>query len=276
MSEAEIRDMAAENIFDYGFCGTRSIEHEGCRRKAEWIKKRLSEGMRYKVLYSTEKGTVGLIEYIPGRYAWRAIDADGYMAIHCLCIFYKSFRDRGYASQMIDECTKDAIKEKMQGVAVVTRKGAWMVGKEIFLKKGFEVVDTAPPDFELLVKKFKKDAPLPKFKGDWEKVLKKYPKGLTIFWSDQCPYIAKSMKEIKKMIKEKYKIKARIIEIESHDQAQNTPSPYAVFSLIFDGKLHAFHPISSKRFMNIMDKELKNACYTTRRKAEEFLKTRRK
>ncbi len=257
MSEAEIRDMAAENIFDYGFCGTRSIEHEGCRRKAEWIKKRLSEGMRYKVLYSTEKGTVGLIEYIPGRYAWRAIDADGYMAIHCLCIFYKSFRDRGYASQMIDECTKDAIKEKMQGVAVVTRKGAWMVGKEIFLKKGFEVVDTAPPDFELLVKKFKKDAPLPKFKGDWEKVLKKYPKGLTIFWSDQCPYIAKSMKEIKKMIKEKYKIKARIIEIESHDQAQNTPSPYAVFSLIFDGKLHAFHPISSKRFMNIMDKELK-------------------
>ncbi len=257
MSEAEIRDMNAENIFDYGFCGTRSTEHEGCRRKADWFKKRLSDGMRYKILYSEKKGTVGLIEYIPGRYAWRAIDADGYMVIHCLCIFYKPFRKRGYASQMIDECIKDAKKEKMYGVAVVTRKGAWMVGKEIFLKIGFEVVDEAPPDFELLVKKFKKAAPSPKFKGDTKKVLNNYNKGLTILRSDQCPYIAKSMKEITEMIEERYKIKARIIEMESHEQVQNAPSPYAIFSLIYEGKLHAFHPISSKRFMNIMDKELK-------------------
>lgn len=257
MNEAEIKDMNAENIFDYGFCGTRSIQHEGCRRKAEWFKKRLPEGMRYKVLYSAEKGTVGLIEYIPGRYAWRAIDADGYMAIHCLCIFYKPFRGRGYASQMIDECIKDAKKEKMHGVAVVTRKDAWMVGKEIFLNMGFEAEDEAPPDFELLVKKFKKDAPSPKFKRDWEKVLNKYSKGLTILRSDQCPYIAKSMKEITEMIKKRYKIKARIFEMESHEQVQNAPSPYAIFSLIYDGKLLAFHPISSRRFMNIMDKELK-------------------
>jgi len=276
MSDAEIKEINAENIFDYGFCEIRSIEHEGCRRKAEWFKKRLSEGMRYKVLYSEKKGTVGLIEYIPGMYAWRAIEADRYMAIHCLCIFYKPFRERGYASQMIDECIIDAKKEKMYGVAVVTRKGAWMVGKEIFLKKGFEVIDKAPPDFELLVKKFKKDAPNPKFKEDWEKVLNKYNKGLTILRSDQCPYIAKSMKEITEMIKERYKIRARIIEMESHEHVQNAPSPYAIFSLIYDGKLHAFHPISSKRFMNIMDKELKNTRNATRRKAEKFLKKRGK
>lgn len=257
MSEAEIRDMGVGNIFDYGFCGTRSIEHEGCRRKAEWFKKRLSEGMRYKVLYSEKKGAVGLIEYIPGKYVWRAIDADGYMAIHCLCIFYKPFRKRGYASQMIDECIKDAEKEKMHGVVVVTRKGAWMVGKETFLKKGFEAVDEAPPDFELLVRKFKKGALSPKFKGDWKKVLNKYNKGLTILRSDQCPYIAKSMNEITEMIRNKYKIKARIIEMESHEQAQKAPSPYGIFSLIYDGQLLAFHPISSKRFTNIMDKELK-------------------
>lgn len=75
MIQAEIRDMNAENIFDLGFCGTKSIEHEGCRRKAEWYRKRLPEGMRYKVLYSEEKGTVGMIEYIPGEFSWRAIDA---------------------------------------------------------------------------------------------------------------------------------------------------------------------------------------------------------
>lgn len=269
MSEAEIHDMTAENIFEYGFCGARSIEHEGCRRKAGWFKERLTEGMKYKVLYSEEKGTIGMIEYIPGDYAWRAIQADGFLVIHCLCIFAKSFRNKGYASLMIDECLKDAKSAKKHGVAVVTRKGAWMAGKEIFLKKGFEVADTAVPDFELMVKKFKKDTPSPKFIGQWEKVLKKYPEGLTIFWSDQCPYIAKSMKEITEMIGARYGIKANLIEMKNHKQAQNAPSPYAIFSLMYDGKLLAFHPISSKRFMNIMDKELKNTGKTTRNKTEK-------
>lgn len=245
------------NIFDYGFCGTKNPRHEGCRRKAEWFKKRQKEGMKYKVLHSEEKGSVGLIEYIPGEYAWRGIDAEGYMVIHCLCIFYKPFREKGIASQMIDECMNDASIAKKLGVAVVTRKGAWMVGKGIFVKKGFEVVDDAEPDFELLVKKFKKDAPSPGFKGNWDKALAKYNKGLSILWSDQCPYIAKSIGEIKETVKKRYGIEANFIEIKNHEQAQNAPSPYAIFSLIFDGELLAFHPISNKRFMNIMDKKLR-------------------
>jgi hypothetical protein len=257
MSDVRIVDMDEGNIFDYGFCGTKNIKHEGCRRKAEWFKKRQTEGMRYKVLYSVEKGTVGLIEYIPGEYAWRAVEADGYMVIHCLCIFYKPYREKGVASKMIDACIKDAIKEKRQGVAVVTRKGAWMVSKDLFVKKGFEVVDKAEPDFELLAKKIKKDAPAPKFKGNWDKVLEKYNKGLTILWSDQCPYIAKSVNEIRETIKKKYGITAKIVEIKDHERAQEAPSPYANFSLIYNGELLAFHPISKKRFMNIMDKVLK-------------------
>jgi hypothetical protein len=257
MSEADIRHMNVDNIFEYGFCGSRSIEHEGCRRKAEWYKKRLSEGMRYKVLYSEDKGSTGMIEYIPGEFCWRAIEASGYMVIHCLCIFSKNFRGKGYASRMIDYCIDDARKEKMNGVAVVTRKGAWMVNKDSFIKKGFEVVDTAAPDFELLALKFVKDASLPSFRNNRENVLKKYNKGLTILWTDQCPYIAKSVREVRETIAQRYGIKARIIEMKDHEQAQNAPSPYAIFSLIYDGKLLAFHPISNKRFMNIMDKVLK-------------------
>ena len=83
-----------------------------------------------------------------------------------------------------------------------------------------------------------------------------YNKGLTILWSDQCPYIAKSIREMKETIKERYGIPAQIIEIKTHEQAQKAPSPYAIFSLIYDGKLAAFHPISNTRFKNIMDKVL--------------------
>ncbi len=257
MSEARIIDMNAENIFDFGFCGTKNPQHVGCSRKAEWFKKRQKEGMKYKVLFSEEKGTVGMIEYIPGEYVWRAVEANGYLVIHCLCIFHKPYREKRIASRMIDECIEDASREDMHGVAVVTREGAWMVGKDIFVKKGFEIVDYAEPDFELLVKKFDKDAPTPKFKGNWDKILAKHEKGLTILWSDQCPYIAKSVGEIRETIKERYGLKANIIEMKNREQAQNAPSPYAIFSLVYDGELLAFHPISNKRFMNIMDKKLK-------------------
>ncbi len=256
MKDVRIVEMNAGNIFDLGFCGTKNIQHEGCRRKAEWFKKRLAKGMKYKVLYSEEKGAVGMIEYIPGEFAWRAVEAADFMVIHCLCIFYKPYREKGVASRMIDECIEDARESNKKGVAVVTRKGAWMAGKDIFVKKGFRLADRTEPDFELMAKKLKKDASWPKFKGNWDKALAKYQRGLTILWSDQCPYIAKSIGEIADIIEDRYGIQANFIEIKDHNMAQNAPSPYAVFSLIYDGELLAFHPISSKRFMNIMDKKL--------------------
>jgi len=131
-----------------------------------------------------------------------------------------------------------------------------MAGKELFLKNEFEVVDEAPPDFELLVKKFKKDTPSPKFIGDWKKRFKSYNKGLTIIHSDQCPYTAKSVREIRETAEKKYGIKPKIVELNNCLDAQNTPSAFAIFSIIYNGKLLVDHPISNKRFMNIMNKEV--------------------
>ena len=255
--EIKIIDTNPDNISDYGFCGYKSIKQEGYRRKIDWLKKRFSEGMRFKVLHSAKEGSVGAIEYTPGKYAWRAVDADGYMVIHCIFIIPKKLKGMGYGSLLVEECLKDAKKEKMHGVAVVTRKGTWMAAKDLFLENGFEVVDKAPPDFELLAKRFNKSAPLPKFKGDWEKRLSKYDKGLTIIRSDQCPYVAKSIREICETAQREYGIKPRIIELQNSKQAQNAPSAFAIFSIIHDGRLVADHPISNTRFRNIMNKELK-------------------
>jgi GNAT superfamily N-acetyltransferase len=257
MREIEIIDTNSDDICDYGFCGYKSIKQEGYRRKIDWLKKRFSEGMKFKVLHSAKDGDVGFIEYVPGKYTWRAVEASGYMVIHCIAIMSRKYRRKGYGSLLVEECLKDAKKEKMQGVAVVTRKGTWMAGNELFLKNGFEVVDEAPPDFELIVKKFKKNAPSPKFKGDWEKRLSRYDKGLTIVCCDQCPYVAKSVKEISETAEEKYDIKPNIIELRDCRDAQNGLSPVATFSMIYNGKLVADHPISNTRFCNIMNKELK-------------------
>lgn len=253
MVKAEIVDTDADNIYNYKICGYKNIEQEGYKLKADWLKKRFREGLKFKVLHSPEDGVFGSIEYIPGEYTWRAVDAKGYIVIHCIFIEKRKYKGQGYGSLLVEESIKDAKIQKMHGVAVVTRKGTWMVGKELFLKNGFEVVDTAPPDFELLVMKFNKKAPSPRFKGDWEKKIKKYGKGLTIIKSDQCPYIVKFMNEMPATAR-KYGKKPEIVELRTCKDAQNAPSAFATFGMVCDGKLIADHPISNKRFMNILEK----------------------
>lgn len=129
------------------------------------------------------QGQRGFIEYIPGEYAWRAVNAEGYMLIHCLWVVGKS-KGKGYAGLLLNECIKDAQKSKMKGVAIVTSKGNWLVGSKLLLVHGFESVDNAPPSFELLVIKFTK-VQSPSFSSDWDKRIKKLGKGLTITGSDQ-------------------------------------------------------------------------------------------
>ena len=259
MGNIEIIDTNAGNILDYGICGYKNIKREGYPEKIEWLKEHFQEGLKIKTLYSDKDGTQGMIEYIPGEYCWRPVEASGYMFIHCIFTGLKrAYKGKGYGKLLVEECIKDAKKAKMNGVAVVTRKGSFMVGKELFVKNSFEIVDTAPPDFELLVKKFKKDASVPKFKGDWGKRIGKYSNGLTIIRADQCPYSVKNVKEISKTAEKIYGIKPDIINLKNCEEAQNSPCPFGTFCIVYNGKVIAHHPISNKRFTNIMNKELRN------------------
>jgi N-acetylglutamate synthase-like GNAT family acetyltransferase len=256
MSEVKIIDINLNNVTGFGLCGYKNIKQEGYKRKTDWLKKRFKEGMRVKILDSQQDGSVGMIEYVPGEYAWRPVQAKGYMFIHCLFVVFKKYKAKGYGSLLVKECLKDAKSQKKHGAAVVTRKGTWMAGNELFVKLGFEVVDTAPPDFELLVKKCKKSSPSPRFKGDWDKRVHKYGKGLTIIRSDQCPYVAKSTSEILETAQHTYSIKPKVVDLENSKQAQNAPSPFGIFNIVLNGKLVADHPISNTRFVNIMKEEL--------------------
>jgi hypothetical protein len=177
------------------------------------------------------------------------------MFIHCLFVgFKRAYKGKGYASLLLDECLKDAEGENMSGTAVVARKGSFMVGKEIFEKKGFTVVDKAPPDFELLAKKIDRNAPDPKFKGNPRERLTKYGTGLTVIRAAQCPYTVKNVNEISETAQKEYGIKPQIIELKNYKEAQDSPCAFGTFCIVFNGKIIAEHPISNKRFMNIMNK----------------------
>ena len=151
-----------------------------------------------------------MLEYIPGEYAHRPVRADGYMFIHCIFVGFKAeFKGKGYASAMLDVCINEAKEQGMKGVAVVTRKGSFMAKKDIFVKKGFHVVDLAKPDFELLALKFQPGTADPKFAIP---SLEGYSDGLTVIRSPQCPYSVKNVDAILETAKE-MGIPAKLIDL---------------------------------------------------------------
>jgi len=252
MPDVIIIDVDENNISQYPPKCFLNPKNEGYQIKIEWLKKRFSEGLKIKLLYLETK-CIGFIEYVPGEYAWRAVDAKGYMFIHCIWISPNKHKEKGYGSLLVKECIKDAKKEGKYGVAVVTSEGPFMAGKDLFLKNEFKSIASTKPSFELMVK-ILKEGPLPKF-NDWEKQLSKY-EGLNIIYSNQCPWVARSIKELNETTKKKG-LELKVTELKNAEQAQNAPSLYAVFNLVYNGKLLIDHYISNTRFLNIINKEIK-------------------
>lgn len=249
MKDYEIIDTNAGNIGGCGICGRKPGRTEGYRRKCDWLKKQYAEGLRYKVLRSRESGDVGVIEYAPGSHAWRPVEAEGYLVIHCLMVT-RQHLGKGLGMLLVDSCLADARKSKCRGVAVVTSSDSFMARNDLFLKAGFVPVQSIPP-YELLVKKFQKAAPDPRFIVERERVLKRYKEGLTILGADQCPMVAKCVKDIAEA-SGALGLKTRVVRITSAEKSRELPTPYGVFSIVYEGKLIAERPISGRRFTNIM------------------------
>lgn len=256
----KIIDLTPENIADYGVCGYKDVnKHPELRRKIDWFNMYYKKGIRIKIAV-TEKGSYqGMLEYIPGKFAHRPVEAADYMFIHCIWVgLLKEFKGKGVATALIQACINEARNEDMKGVAVVTRKGSFMAKDDIFLKLGFEVVDTAEPDFHLMALKFDSGYKNPRFKADLHNNLEKYKKGLTILRSPQCPYTEKNVNAIVKSARDIFHIETQVINLDDADAAQNSPCAFGVFCMIYDGKIISHHPISNGRFMNIMQKIYKN------------------
>lgn len=258
MSDIQIIDLTPQNIADYGVCGYKDVsKHKELRSKIAWYEKYFDRGLTIKAAVSDKYGYQGMIEYIPGEYAHRPVNAQGFMFIHCIFVgFKKECKGKGYGTEMIKTCEQDAGKAGMSGVAVVVRKGSFMADKDIFIKNGFEVTDESDPDFRLLVKKFRKGAEDPKFKANVGKVPKKFEKGVFILRSVQCPYTEKNVNAMIKTAKKKFKLKAELVNLEGHEETQISPCAFGTFCVIHDGEIISHHPISNTRFENIMKKRL--------------------
>ncbi len=249
-----IMDINQHNVAKTGFfCKMSQKKAPGYQRKLRWLQARFAEGLKMKMLDFSQEGR-GFIEYIPGEYAWRPVEAGGYMFVHCLWVTGTS-KNKGNGSLLLEECISDARRMGMHGVATVTSAGSWMAGKQLFNKHGFETVDHMPPTFELLVKPFD-SASLPTFSKGQEDRIKRCGSGLTVFRTDQCPYLDDAVEVAMETARERG-LDCRVVELNTvQDVREMAPTPYGVFSLVLNSKLLSYHYIGKKELNIRLDEAM--------------------
>lgn len=244
-----IKVRTEEDVWNYGLGCLTNKKHPGFDAKLKWLNREFEYGLTL-LLLNVDGKSAGMIEYTPSEYFWRPVEAENYLMIHCLWITKTKLYKKGYGSLLINECMKEAKQNKINGVAVVTSSGPWMANKNIFIKNGFEEIESKGR-FELLVKQLKKGK-LPAF-TNWEKQ-QVSSNGYKMIYTNQCPMFAKCINDLKVVAKNK-NVSLKFSGLKSADEARNAPSGYGVMNIIRDGELIADHYISGKRFENIITKE---------------------
>ncbi|NIM94542.1 MAG: GNAT family N-acetyltransferase [Anaerolineales bacterium] len=250
VSEVEIQTVNESNLERLGFfCYKSKRKTPGYVKKLDWVRKRLVEGMRIHILY--EDGvSKGFIESIPGHFAWRAVNAEGYLFIHCMWVVGKA-KGKGYGSLLLDQCIQDAKEGDFKGVAVLASGETWLAGCDFFNRSGFDVIETAAPAFTLMALSFN-DTSKPSLPSDWSSRIKAFGPDLTVIYNDQCPYIDR-MKNAVYKVADTLKIEAREVRLSSASEVQRrSPSPYGVYNVIYRGDLIVSHPIGTDALLQLM------------------------
>lgn len=248
MSYMNIISIDKNNIDQEHICcaiGNDKKNKSRAQSKKDWMKKRFDDGLIFKRF--DERGKI-FIEYIPIEKVWKPIIGTNFMVINCLWVSGK-FKGKGLSIQLLDECIKDAKTQKMDGVAVVssTKVKPFLTDKKFYLKHGFEVVDSAPPYFELLVLKFNKKSKNPLFTDNVKNGTCSNKKGFTFIYSNQCPFMEEYVGQLSEISKSK-QISFEIKKLQNHKEAQQIGSPFGTLGIYYNGDFKTHELMTGNKF----------------------------
>lgn len=246
----ELFELKPEEAIKSSLGCIRNKRHPGFVNKLPWYEEMYEKGMRIVIGKDEDGNKAGFMEYVPGKHAWRAVDAHEYLVIHCIWTYPKEYQGKGLGRMMIDYCIRETRRFGLKGIVTVAGKPAFVANIDMFEKYGFETVDKKN-DFRLMALTLEEDAVLPKFA---EVVVDGY-KGLHMLYSYQCPLNSKYLMDLDKYCKNNG-IELNIHLISTEEEAQRCPNPLGIYALIYDNRIVADHPVSLGRFKNIVHKEL--------------------
>ncbi len=240
----EIITLNEQNIADEHICCAISDKKckTGYEAKKEWLKQQF--GKEYVFKKMNVRGKV-FIEYVPAENAWSPIDAPGYLYIDCFWVSGK-YKGKGNGSMLYEACLQDA--QNKNGIVVITskKKQPFLNDKKFFKQKGFTLCDTAEPYFELWHKKLQNNAPTPKFKNCAKNGTCDNKNGLTVYYTNGCPFTEYYVNTELQNVANKKEIPLAIHKIETVEQAQNHFVPYTNYSVFYDGKFITQHILNEK------------------------------
>ena len=133
-------------------------------------------------------------------------------------------------------------------VGMAADKGGWLPKKSLYEKLGFEKVDEMEPYFHLYAKIFDDTSPKPKFYPILEEKRKQYEKGVTIIYSDQCPYVVDLVEEIKE------EPNGGDVKLKNYKEAQeNGVYPYGSYCAICNGEISLYQHTLKKQIQAILN-----------------------
>jgi hypothetical protein len=91
MADYNVITVDSGNVEELGFFCVKNKKHPGYIAKLSWLQQRFEEGMRIKLILTIDGKQAGFLEYIPGEYTWRVINAPGYLVIHCIWVNSNQF-----------------------------------------------------------------------------------------------------------------------------------------------------------------------------------------
>jgi len=249
----EIITLTQENLEKEHICcsiASKSTEY-GIAHKKEWLSKRIAEGLRFKK--ADIRGKV-FIEYLPAEKAWMPIMAEGYTHINCFWVS-GSHKQKGYGKQLLEACEKDSIATNGITVVVGNKKKPFLSDKAFLQKYGFEVCDTASPYFELLVKRFNPEAPLPSFHPfAKESIIPEAIAGIDIFYTAQCPFCVPYIELLTPVIMAS-STPIRTHRITTTAEAQTHFCPTTTYSVFVNGKYHTNEILTAAKLEKLAAKQ---------------------
>jgi ribosomal protein S18 acetylase RimI-like enzyme len=252
--ETEIITLNPDNIESEHICcaiGNDRTNQNRAAQKKEWLKQQFGNGFVFKKV--NVRGKV-FIEYVPAEYAWKPLQATGYNMINCFWVSGR-YKGQGHGRLLMEACIEDS-KDTL-GLVVITGKKSmpWLTDKKFYQKFGFETCDEAPPYFELLVNKFQKDAPTPRFKDVVRSGVIEDQEGVVIMYSNQCPF-HEDFVEIMLAEARNQGLPAKKIRIDSLADAQNVPYPTGLAGVYLNGKFLSYEIMTAKRFGKILQQQM--------------------
>lgn len=202
--------------------------------KKEWLKHEFKNGYVFRRIDARAKV---FIEYGPAEHAWSPVEAPNYLFINCFWVAGQ-YKGQGYGKALLKSAIDDAIKQNKSGLVTVTgtKKFHFMSDSKWLLTQGFETVETTSSGFSLLALKLDPESKNPQFNESVRSGLCDDKNGLTVYYSNRCPFTDFHVNESLTATAAKRNLPLKIIKLESAAQARSCPSPATIFSLFYNGK----------------------------------------